>query len=41
MFLQVVLAGDIGRKRDEEKEAEEEAQRRKEDTLTSGALEFL
>ena len=41
MFLQFVLSGDVGRKRNEEKGAEDEAQRRKENTLTSGALEFL
>ena len=41
LFLQFVLPGDVGRKRNEEKEGEEETQRRKETTLTSGALEFL
>ena len=41
MFLQFVLSGDVGRKQNEETGEEEEAQRRKEDTLTSGALEFL
>ena len=41
LFLQFVLSGDVGRKRNEEKGEEEEAQRRKEHTLTSGALEFL
>ena len=41
LFLQFVLSGDVGRKQNEEKGEEEEAQRRKENTLTSGALEFL
>ena len=33
LFLQFVLPGDVGRERDEEKDGEEEAQRRKENTF--------
>ena len=41
LLLQFLLSGDVGRKRNEEKGEEEEAQRSKETSLSSGALEFL